>query len=243
MNVMIESHRTECRDEEIPASPDRLSRVPSTLYIFDNLLNIPTSHIDAALVRTSPLDMRLFLSRQTLVTLSARDHRFGTRHNWPVGPGRKPTSRAASKRVAACRPSSSFVAINRAASDGWRICARVGRVASCPCRPSAAARTALSDRWTGWFLSFEKTSGTRAKSPSSCPVIPGSNGFGFFCRPIVRHWMAPEGDRQLRCSLRGSAGLAKSGRRDGGALSGTNDRGALLTHIRELSRPRPRRCP
>ena len=72
-------------------------------------------------------NQRRFPPRQSPATVPAQDHRFGTRNNWPVEPGRKPISRAASKRVAAYWASSSFAAANRAASDGWRISARVGR--------------------------------------------------------------------------------------------------------------------
>ena len=201
----------------MPARPNRLGRLLRTPYIFDNLPKLSGFHIEATLVPTSPPDT-LFLSKGTLVTLSTREHRFGTRHNWPVGSGRKPTSRAASKRVVPCRPSSSFAAPDRAGSDGWRICARVGRVVSFRCRPIAAARTELSGRWTGWSLSFERTSGTRAKSPFSCPAIPGSNGSVFFCPRIVRHWMVPKGVCQPLGSIRGSLAQTESGRR-GGALS------------------------
>ena len=101
----------------MPARPDRLGRLPRTLYIFDNLPKLSDFHIEATLVPTSPPDMRCSCREQTLVTLSARDHRFGTRHNWPVGSGRKPTSRAASKRVAAVQ---AVFVICRAGSRGKR---------------------------------------------------------------------------------------------------------------------------
>ena len=185
--------------------------------------------------------MRLFLSRQTLVTLSAGDHQFGTRHNWPVGPGRKPTSKTASKKVAVCRPF--VICRDQPRGKRWMAYLRASWTRGFLPLQTFRGRSDRAFRSLDRLVSFlQESSGTRAKSPSSCPVILGLSGFGFFCRRIVRHWMVPEGDRQLRGSLRGSPVQGNSWR-CGGALSGTTDRCTLLTYSRDPGQPRRRRCP
>jgi hypothetical protein len=155
----------------------------------DNGQRLRTLHVG------TPLGLPLFANRwwfspkRAPVTLASRDHRCETQYSWPVEPGRRLTSRAASKKEAACRPSLSFAARNGGASDGWRIFARVGPAVSCRCRPIVAVRTAPSARWTGWFCSFAMISGTKEKSPSSHRAIPRFNGSGSFCRRTVPLWM------------------------------------------------------
>jgi hypothetical protein len=230
------------RGRGMPTMSNKGSLEPPRVDSFDNCSDVPASPVREPSVSTPRSNQRRFPPQQAPATVPAQEHRFGARYSWPVEPGRRPTSRAASKRVAAYWGFLSFAAANRAASDGWRIFGRVGRAASCRCRLSVAVRTVPSAHWIGWFRCFATTSATRAKFPSSCRAIPSSNGSGFFCRRTEPPWMGmPKSGRQLTGFMGEGPPPTKLWRRDGSTRAEAIDR-ALSASRHQPGQPRRYRC-